>query len=108
MNAEIRKKVYSEVSPLNTALSSPASIVNLGPEAVEAVIELFQHPLTPNGPVNQAVLSVALVQFAMQGDRRAAAFLQRIAAGEVAVVGSYADAALGVAKHFVATSLSPE
>lgn len=98
---EIWKKVYYAVSPLNTTIEGGESIERLGVQAVDAVIDVFQLAPTPEGTVNQAILTVALTTFARQGDKRAIAFLKKVAAREVPLYPAHAHAAHGIASSFI-------
>jgi tetratricopeptide (TPR) repeat protein len=97
--ADIRKKIWDCVGPNCIRLSTPEEVISLGQDAVPVAIDILKSFDT----VNQAVLTIALRQFASQGNEQASQALYDIAAGKIPVYPqSFGDVAFTQAQEYVA------
>jgi tetratricopeptide (TPR) repeat protein len=96
---DIRKNILDCVGPHCIRLSNPEEIISLGQDAVPVAIDILKN----TGSANQAILTIALRQFASQGNEQAGQALYDIAAGKITVYStSFGDVALKEAQEYVA------
>ena len=95
---DIRKKILDCVGPNCIRPSSPEEIISLGEDAVPIAIDILKN----FGSAHQWFLTVALREFASQGNEQADQALHDIAAGKITLEPlSYGNVALTKAQEYV-------
>lgn len=103
----LRDTILNEVHPANVHLGDPAQIVAEGVAAIPIIVDLFSHPYTPHGDINQAILADALIAFAKKGNADAVAFAEQIARGQVPLTQSWGQTAQQIVTQHIASTAPP-
>ena len=100
----LRAQIIRATSPDNLDPSRADRLMELGPEAVPIFIDVFDNATQSDGSevviCDQGMLAVALVSHASTGNEIAAAFLRRIASGQVCLHSHGGQRAVRLAREF--------
>jgi len=97
--------IVRATAPDNINPARADKVMQLGPEAVPALIHVFEHARQPRNvggaACDQGLLAVALLSHARNGNEAARAFLQKVAQYEVKLYDFGGQRAVDLAKDFV-------
>jgi len=103
--------IVRATAPDNLNPARANKVMELGSEAVPALIHVFEHPRQPGNvggaACDQGLLAVALLSHACNGNERAAAFLRTIAEGKIQVYDFGGQRAFTLARDFVSEKARP-
>lgn len=97
--------VFRAAAPDNLNPSKADKIMEMGPEVVPALIHVIENPMQPGSTggtaCDQGMLAALLLSHAREGDQRAAAFLRKLANGDVQLYDHGGQRAYSLAQDFL-------
>lgn len=111
LDSETVALIVRATAPDNINPARADKVMELGPEAVPALIHVLEHALQHGNiggaACDQGLLAVALLSHARSGNERAAASLRRIAEGKIQLYDSGGQRAFTLARDFVSQQAKP-